>query len=192
MNNDKEYLMLRDEIIWRLKAIDTLDTFTYTAFVGILGIAFAAEIIELCLLSFIIIVPISLKVANHKHAISHVSGYMREFLEDIHKDQCFKWETLHCEFYKKNPRNLTENIIYYGSSIEYIIMCLITSFIFWIYVFQNKVEFTSFQMCIFSFIQVVVILFVTYITVNCIDFLKIKSPILLKWRKVKEEVKSEK
>lgn len=190
MSNEKEYLMLRDEIIWRLKAIDTLDTFAYTVFVTVLGIAFTTKIIELCLLSFVIIVPVSLKVANHKHAISHVSGYMREFLEDIHNNQCFKWETLHSKFYWKNPRNLVENIIYYGSSIEYIIMCIFSSIILGIRFFQDKGELTLFQKSIYFFIPLVITLFVAYITINCIDFHKIKSPIIIKWRSVKEEVES--
>ena len=67
MKNEKEYLMLRDEITWRLKVIDTLGTFTYTIFVSILGVALTTNIIELLLLPYVVIVPISLKVANHKY-----------------------------------------------------------------------------------------------------------------------------
>ncbi len=59
MKNEKEYLILRDEITWRLKAIDTLGTFTYTIFISILGVALSTNIIELFLLPFVVILPIS-------------------------------------------------------------------------------------------------------------------------------------
>ena len=46
MNNEKEYLMLRDEITWKLKVIDTLGTFTYTIFISILGVALSTNVIK--------------------------------------------------------------------------------------------------------------------------------------------------
>ena len=67
MRNEKEYIMLRDEITWRLKVIDTLGTFTYTIFISILGVALYTNILEKLLLPYVVIVPISIKVANHKY-----------------------------------------------------------------------------------------------------------------------------
>lgn len=186
MKNEKEYLMLRDEITWRLKVIDTLGTSTYMVFVTILGLAMSTNIIELFLLPFIVVVPISLKVANHKYSIAYVAGYLNEFLEDLTDENCFKWEKFHVKYYNENPRKLKEKIIYYGSSSEYLLICMMTSILFWTkYFFGHETYLTIIQVFCYSVIQLVSIFFVTYAAINYSNFQKFKTSILLKWRKIK-------
>lgn len=142
MENEKEYIMLRDEITWRLKVIDTLGTFTYTIFVSILGVALSTNILELLLLPYVVIVPISLKVANHKYSVGYIAAYLNKFLEDCNRKDSFKWESLHVKYYKMNSRTFTENIIYYGASAEYSLMAILTTIIFWIkYFHQHTIKF---------------------------------------------------
>lgn len=187
MENEKEYLMLRDEITWRLKVIDTLGTFTYTIFVSILGVALSTGILELLLLPYVVIVPISLKVANHKYSVGYIATYLNCFLEDCHRKECFKWESLHMKYYKVNPRTFKENVIYYGSSAEYALMVILTTIIFWIkYLHQNIIKFSVVQMHGYIFLQVSVIVLVLYVTISYMNFQKTKPILLLNWSKVKE------
>lgn len=168
--------------------IDTLGTFTYTVFISILGVALSTNILELFLLPFVVIVPISLKVANHKYSVGYIAGYLNVFLEDFNDEECFKWEKYHAEYYIKNPRVLKEKIIYYGASAEYILMCILTSIIFWIkYFLQSDVCFTVLQMCGYTFIQLAMIFLVTYVTISYVSFQKIKPSIILNWEKVKKK-----
>lgn len=185
MKHEKEYLMLRNEIIWRLKVVDTLGTFTYTVFISILGVAISTNIIELFLLPFIVVVPISLKVANHKYGVAYVAGYLNEFLEDLTDENCFKWEKFHVKYYNENPRELKEKIIYYGSNAEYLLICVLTSILFWIkYLSGHETYLTVVQVFGYSFIQLASIFLVTYATINYSSFQKFKPSILLKWKKV--------
>ncbi len=124
MKKKEEYLMLREEITWRQKVIDTLGTFTYTVFISILGIALSTNNIEMFLLPFVVILPISLKVAYHKYAISKISVYLKMFLEDINDENSFKWENFQSLYYKKNPRGMKERTFFYGSIYNVIDYCL--------------------------------------------------------------------
>jgi len=187
MKNEKEYLMLRDEITWRLKSIDTLGAFTYTTLVTILGAALTTNIIELFLLPFVVILPISLKVANHKYSINFISAYLNQFLEDFNDEECFQWEKLRVKYYERNPRKLKEKIIFYGSYVEYILMCILISVIFWVkYFSQEKICFTVFQIYGYIFIQLTITFLVTFITINYLDCEKFKLPIIENWKKLKE------
>lgn len=191
MKGEKEYLMLRDEMTWRQKGIDTLGTFTYTAFVSILGVALSTGIIEMFLLPLVVILPISLKVAYHKYAISLIVVYLNEFLEDINDTQCFKWEKSHAMYFELNPRGIKEKIFFYGSSIEYILMCIISSIFFWIkYLSQDKVIFTILQIGGFILVQAVVIFLVTYVTIGYTVLEKKKPSIIPNWVKVKDKFMS--
>lgn len=82
------------------KVIDNLETFTYTIFVSILGVALSTNIIELLLLPYVVIVPISLKVANHKYSVGFIAAYMNKFLEEYNEKNSFKWEKFHMKYYE--------------------------------------------------------------------------------------------
>lgn len=189
MRNEKEYIMLRDEITWRLKVIDTLGTFTYTIFISILGVALSTNILELLLLPYVVIVPISLKVANHKYSIGYIAAYMNRFLEDCNGEESFKWEKLHMKYYQINPRIFKEKVIYYGSSAEYALMVILTTVIFWLkYFHQNKIKFSVIQIHGYIFLQLIVTILVIYVTINYISFQKTKPIFLVCWDKVKENI----
>ena len=187
MKREKEYLMLRDEITWRLKSIDTLGTYTYTIFISILGVALSTQIIELFLLPYAVILPMLLKVSNHKYSIGYLSGYLNEFLEDENDEDCFKWERLYVEYRKINKRTLKEKIVYYGASFEYIAMCALAAILFWIYYFnQKELVFSIVQIYGYIILQLSSIVFAAYITFSYISFQKIKPSILDKWKNVRK------
>ena len=181
--------MLRDEITWRLKVIDTLRTFSYTIFVSILGVALSTNIIELLLLPYVVIVPISLKVANHKYSVGYIAAYLNKFLEDCNQEESFKWEKMHMKYYEINSRTLREKVIYYGSSAEYVLMVILTTIIFWIKYFnQTEIKFSVMQMHGYILLQVIIIILVIYVTISYMSFQKIKPALILNWNKVKEMI----
>ncbi len=179
--------MLRDEITWRLKAVDTLETFTYTIFVNILGVALTTNILELLLISYVVIVPITLKVANHKYSAGYIAVYMNTFLGNNNEENNFKWERLHMKYYEINKRILKEKLIYYGSSTEYVLMVLLTTLIFWMkYFYKSDLRFSVLQMHGYIFLQTIVIILVIYVTIRHMNFQKTKPTLILNWNKVKE------
>ncbi|MBP3488845.1 MAG: hypothetical protein J6K53_10670 [Roseburia sp.] len=194
MKNEKEYLMLRDEITWRLKLVDSLATFAYTAVVTILGVALSMDVIELFLLPYVVIVPVALKVANHKYAVAYLAGYMNRVLENEKDVECFKWERYHEKYYKLNSRNIREKIIYYGSSVEYIVMSLLSSILFWgKYIKQEEIQFTVAQVYGYIVLQIIVVMFVTYISISYMSFQKTKPRTFNNWERVlRAEVKDDK
>lgn len=114
MKNSNEYLMIREELMWRLKSIDSLSTFTYTVFVTIIGIAFVNVTVELFILPYLIIIPMSLKVANHKYVIGMLSVYLLRLEDD--KESYFKWEKYKLE---NSSNKITKNkLIYLGSNMD--------------------------------------------------------------------------
>lgn len=87
----KEYEMLRSEIMQKIELYNSLITFTITTVLGILTLAITTQKRMLFLLTFCIIIPMSLRIAYYKTTIVKISAYMIVFLES--KLSEFSWET---------------------------------------------------------------------------------------------------
>lgn len=186
MNRKDEYLMLKKEIDWRLQAVDNLGIFMYTVFATIIGFALSMDMVELLLLPYVIIVPVVLKVANHKYSVGYIAGYLCEILED--NNEFFQWETLHKRYYHVNNRRNREKVIYYGSSFEYILMSVLTAILFWAKYHALNIEFTTLQIHLYIFLQLGIIIFVSYITFSYMNFQKFKSDLFENWSRVKSTI----
>ena len=87
MNNSKITEREYNKLIRRLEFFDTtrnnLLTFSFTAVLTILGIAFSAEFDEksvwLCLLPFCLIIPFSARISYYRLASAHISSFLRQF-----------------------------------------------------------------------------------------------------------------
>lgn len=129
INTEKEYMMLREELMYNQKNRDTLAQFAYTVVGVIITAAFAAnnEWIMLCVLIFLL--PMSLRVAECSNTTAYIASYMKTHLEP-HID--LKWETNHYTYYKENPRKGWEKFIYYFSRLDFPFLSFVSSFLFWL------------------------------------------------------------
>lgn len=87
----KEYDMLRSEINQKIELHNTLLTFTITTTVAVLTFALSKNMTVLYLIPFCIIIPMSMRIAYYRSAITKLAAYMIVFLER-NLDE-IKWET---------------------------------------------------------------------------------------------------
>lgn len=96
----KEYELLRQEILDKINAIVQYNILLYTATTAVLAFAFEKENPFLCLLPYVVILPIYLMVEELHNITSNIAAYMIVFLEGTDHN----WET---RYYRRN-------VIYYG------------------------------------------------------------------------------
>lgn len=124
----KEYEMLRSEIMQKIELYNSLITFTITTVLGILTLAITTQKRMLFLLTFCIIIPMSLRIAYYKTTIVKISAYMIVFLES--KLSEFSWETKNRKFMNVNKKTkiyMIERLQGYEcfvlSVVSYILYC---------------------------------------------------------------------
>ena len=86
-----EYKFLRNEIDQQQALHNTLVTFTITTVAGIISFAATQNNPTLYLLSFCIIIPMSLRIAYYRNAMTKIPAYIIVFLEP--KLEGILWET---------------------------------------------------------------------------------------------------
>lgn len=91
----KEYDNLRNEINQKIELHNTLLTFTITTTVAVLSLALSQNSTILYLIPFCILIPMSMRIAYYRAAMSKLSAYMIVFLEK--NIDGMKWETRNVE-----------------------------------------------------------------------------------------------
>lgn len=91
----KEYDNLRNEINQKIELHNTLLTFTITTTVAVLSLAVSQNSTILYLIPFCILIPMSMRIAYYRAAMSKLSAYMIVFLEK--NIDGMKWETRNVE-----------------------------------------------------------------------------------------------
>lgn len=179
---EKEYMMLREEIMYHQKQRDSIAQFCYTVCVAAIAAAFASKVswINLCVLLFL--VPMSLKAAESSNSIAFLASYMKAYLE---RDFDIKWETHHHNYYLKYKRKGTLWVIHYCARWDFLCLSIVSSFLFWLM--------RNFDLCVrghiaFGWIiivlQVLVIIFEGYIGFVYSNFVKLKDDMLDNWNKL--------
>lgn len=126
-NNIKEYNNLRNEINQKIELHNTLLTFTITTTVAALTFALSQNKTILYLIPFCILIPMSMRIAYYRSAMSKLSAYMIVFLEK--NIDGVKWETRNAALNKnlnkkkKNINNYT--ILRYYECLILAIVCYI-------------------------------------------------------------------
>lgn len=99
----EEYKLLREEVLHYMNKDTSLLTCLYTSVAAILFFAVERKIPEGCILTFLIIIPITSKFAYHQKQLAKISAYMSYYLE---KNMDLKWETFLVKLseYSQRPR----------------------------------------------------------------------------------------
>ena len=127
MNNYiKEYDNLRNEINQKIELHNTLLTFTITTTVAVLTFALSQNKPILYLIPFCVLIPMSMRIAYYRSAMSKLSAYMIVFLEE--NIDGVKWETrnaalINKSLNKKKINNLT--VLRYYECLILAIVCYI-------------------------------------------------------------------
>lgn len=128
-NNIKEYDNLRNEINQKIDLQNTLLTFTITTTVAVLTFALSQNKTILYLIPFCILIPMSMRIAYYRSAISKLSAYMIVFLEK--NIDGVKWETRNAALINENLNNKKKNINNYTVLRYY--ECLILAIVCYIF-----------------------------------------------------------
>ena len=187
---EKEYVMLREEIMYHQDLRDHMAQVTYTVCAAIFAgaITVGNAWVNLCTLIFLI--PIALKESESAKTIAYIASYMITFLEE---DCGFNWESMHKKYYEKNPRrSIKEYIIHYVSRWDYAILTVASSFLFWIMLGTNPFVSpaingsTALGVAVLGF-QAVAAIFQIVVSRYYCDFSTRKKEMCRNWEKIKAE-----
>lgn len=126
-NNIKEYDNLRNEINQKIELHNTLLTFTITTTVAVLTFALSQNKTILYLIPFCILIPMSMRIAYYRSAMSKLSAYMIVFLEK--NIDGVMWETRNVALINENLNNKKKN---YYTALRYY-ECLILAIVCYIF-----------------------------------------------------------
>ena len=124
----KEYDNLRNEINQKIELHNTLLTFTITTTVAVLSLALSQNSTILYLIPFCILIPMSMRIAYYRAAMSKLSAYMIVFLEK--NIDGMKWETRNAEILEIDSKSGMKRAVRFATSRYY--ECLILTVICYI------------------------------------------------------------
>lgn len=104
----EEYKILRSEILYFMNKDTSLLTCLFSGVTAVLFFALKENIVEGCLLSYLIIIPICSKLAYHQKEMAKIATYISLFLEN---ELDIKWETRIKKLSEKEGRPKTGKIL---------------------------------------------------------------------------------
>lgn len=122
----EEYKMLRAELLHFMDKDTTLITCLFSGVTAILFFALQRKMPEVCLLAYLIIIPVCSKLAYHQKQMAKISVYLSAYLE---KELEIKWETYVKELSRQKSRPRRGKILKFSECIMMAIATLL-SYIF--------------------------------------------------------------
>ena len=180
----KEYELLRAEILEDYTHINQYENLLYTVVAAILVFSLQSNWYLLCLIPYVVILPVFLIVMGIKSGICKIATYMQAFLEGAD----FNWETRHAYFDKTYIPG-KQGALKWRTHSQYYLLSAICSLaaIYKILVSNYSVV----GVCVRA---IAVSIFTAFVFIvifrNTLDYGKTKEKMLRHWRKVKEEMKS--
>lgn len=192
MSNHKtnEYLMLREEIMYDLKAQQKCSTFAITATITIIGLALQTtnSVCEMYLLPYIVLLLSAVKVNNYKTGMQKIVGYM---LANLESPDGFYWENS-LYILRKNDENNTntifKNVRSFLETQEFTFMAVICLILYIIMLIRAKPHFIVLRaiICVAPAVFSIVIIFrvsMNYWNLNVKDVEYFKNT----WNQIKKQ-----
>lgn len=186
-NSMKEYDSLRSEINQKIELHNTLLTFTITTTVAILTFALSQDLPALYLLSFCILIPMSIRITYYRLALSKLSAYIIVFLET--ELDGIKWETRNAMIVEeelKNKQGIKNFTIF--QYYECLILAVISYVLYVIdYIKDKEINLAVIGAALWPLILVIAELLITFRT-NSFD--KHKQKWIEKWTDLKQKMEN--
>ena len=122
----EEYKLLREEIKYFMEKDTTLFTCLFSSVTAVLFFAIEWNLPESVLLAFLIIIPISGKLAYHQKEMAKISAYMQKYLEP---STGIQWERFLVQLSEKPDRPRTARYLKFSESM----LMSIASFVVYVY-----------------------------------------------------------
>lgn len=172
----KEYELLRNEMMESYRAITQYNTVLYTATATILALVLQRDEYLLCLIPYIVIIPLFLLCESKRNGICRIAAYMNVFLEG---DE-FNWERRHHLFDQKKTRSRGSLHPYY------FLMLTCTGFSIYKIICG---EYSCTAMCI-RIVAVLTLLIISLIVMKSktVNYTKTRDELINDWREIKAQL----
>ncbi len=182
--------MLREEIMYDLKAQQKCSTFAITATITIIGLALQTtnSVCEMYLLPYIVLLLSAVKVNNYKTGMQKIVGYM---LANLESPDGFYWENS-LYIFRKNDENNTntifKNVRSFLETQEFTFMAVICLILYIIMLIRAKPHFIVLRaiICVTLAVFSIVIIFrvsMNYWNLNAKDVEYFKNT----WKQIKKQ-----
>ncbi len=178
---DKEYELLRNEILNRFNQISQTTSILYTATTALLTYALSKNEFYFCLIPCIIIVSLHLLNQRKQRGICKISAYMIVFLEG--KD--FNWETRQNAFEMTKGRPSKSNKLR-GSLTPYYYLALLCSLLSIIKILIGTSSEIEKIICI-AFVLIWTLIIMTIMIVYAVDYDATRVLYINKWKDIKKD-----
>lgn len=169
--NEKEYLMIREEIMYYYNVIHSSRNILYVALAAILTFAISSKEPLLCMLPYCVIIPIYIITIDYQYGMWRMGTYLLVFLEG----EDFNWER---RLHKLNTK-IENKINRHASSYHwpFTITSLCCTILFFLKINYNNITYKTVLEIVFSIL----------LTIGFLIFIKSqKSPDLIKQTYIKE------
>lgn len=173
---EKEYLMLKDEIMLSMKTIKNYNTMLYTVSAALLAFAFNSQNELLFLLPFVILFPLYYLITREAKQALRIGAYMIVFLEEKTN---FSWESrlyLYDNTMKNNKHAKVPMVAYFSIGC----LCILLSAMYTNYSIIDYYH-IALIICQIILLFACVIMFV----VKAPNYTKIKEGYVLEWEQIK-------
>lgn len=184
IKNEKEYFMLREEIMHHKKRQNTMATFAYTIVASLFGVAATADVPILAAIPVVFVFPLSLKFFESRYSIALLSTYMRVFLSE---SDCPRWENNLSEYYSLTQRQWHEKLVYVCSKFDFFLLCFACPFSFWVLNCNSHRRIDNPLFTIIIIIQIIITATVFYFTCKYYSYENLKNNKMNNWLKLKIE-----
>lgn len=142
--NEKEYLMIREEIMYYYNVIHSSRNILYVALATILTFAISKNDPLLCMIPYCVIIPIYIVTIDYQYGMWRMGTYLLVFLEG----QNFNWEN---RLHKLNT-NLMNGVNRHASSYHwpFIITSLCCTILFFLKINYKNIDYKTILEIIFS------------------------------------------
>lgn len=181
VDKSKEYEMLRAEMMEYYRAITQYGNILYTAVAAILVFALQKDAFYLCLVPYIVILPLYLLTEAKSRGICKIAAYMYVFLEGGN----YFWEHRHHIIDKIQPGKRGSLIPYF-----YLAPACSACAIYKIVIIPRTVPEYIFKI---GFVVLVTVVTLIIMAKNKVNYVSVKDSFIEEWEKLKkaEEAKAE-
>lgn len=175
--NEKEYLMIREEIMYYYNVIHSSRNILYVALAAILTFAISKKEPLLCMIPYSVIIPIYIVTIDYQYGMWRMGTYLAVFLEG----QSFNWERRLHELNTQPKKGINRHASSYHW--PFIITSLCCTILFFLKINYKNIDYKAVLEIIFSVL--LTIGFLLFIMVQKSPD-KIKQTYIDEWRNIKE------
>lgn len=177
--------MLRSELMHNHEQENKLIDATYIMIAAIWGTAITVGNQWLVFVSIILLVPLSLRIADIRYSIAFISSYMIVYLEDA--DVCnINWESRRHNYYIRNKQSILYLFIHTFARMDFVFISIASVSLFWILDKTSLYKTNILCFYLVVFIQLLLIGLEIFLCIYFSNTNHLQKKLIQKWSALKE------